>query len=178
MLCVLQLCVHLTISGCPTFPGIPLQLATSNLEIGHLSPAYLKIKVKALPQIVWQFDFLAWDRKCRSPLIIDLYSAIYTICLLGYIQLVLDQKLHIHIQKWKDNSIIVDIIESWSSIITTFITWYLSVSMLKAKTFLADRPCQRWSLTYPAVTQIRLSFLGTTSQPAMDTLHENRMLEC
>ena len=96
MLCVLQLCVHLTISGCPTFPGIPLQLATSNLEIGHLSPAYLKIKVKALPQIVWQFDFLAWDRKCRSPLIIDLYSAIYTICLLGYIQLVLDQKLHIH----------------------------------------------------------------------------------
>ena len=86
----------------PTFPGIPLQLATSNLEIGHLSPAYLKIKVKALPQIVWQFDFLAWDRKCRSPLIIDLYSAIYTICLLGYIQLVLDQKLHTYtkIEGW------------------------------------------------------------------------------
>ena len=175
MLCVLQLCVHLTISGCPTFPGIPLQLATSNLEIGHLSPAYLKIKVKAIPQIVWQFDFLAWDRKCRSPLIIDLYSAIYTICLLGYIQLVLDQKLHIHIQKWKDDTIIVEL---WSSIIITFITWYLSVSMLKAKTFLTDRPCQRWSLTYPAVTQIRLSFLGATSQPAMDTLHENRMLVC
>ena len=57
-----------------------------------------------------------------SPLIIDLYSAIYTICLLGYIQLVLDQKLHIHIQKWKDDTIIVDIIELWSSVITTFIT--------------------------------------------------------
>ena len=106
MLCVLQRCVHLTISGCPTFPGIPLQLATSNLEIGHLSPAYLKIKVKALPQIVRRFDFLAWDRKCRSPLIINLYPAVYTICLLWYIQLVLDQKLHTYtkIEGWHSHN--------------------------------------------------------------------------